>query len=253
MEFYGAVLGWAFERRADTRGEPYYVAVLAGEPVAGIRPARRTRPYWTVYLATPDLARLTSRAIGFGGRAVAEAEVLPGVGTTALVEAPAGAVFGACQLAGDWAFTAGVPRSLVWAEYITHHAQAADEYFGELFGFTGRQFGDGIADDYMVWYAGEDSVIGRVRMMPGTPAEVPARWIAHFEINPEEAFDDVVSAAHQLGGRLRFRPYVSTLGRVAVLYDSTGARFALIDPAQAAEDGAGQGPGSAAVDDPFDD
>lgn len=248
MLFYQHVLGWEYEERTDSGGDPYYVATLVGEPVAAIRPTAQALPDWTVYLATPDLASTVHHAELLGGKPIETAHRVPKVGLKALLESPAGGLFGACQLAPDWAFTAGVPDSLVWAEFITHLAPQADAFFGELFGFTGQQFGDGVDDDYMVWYVGDDSVIGRARMMPGTPLTVPARWIAHFRTPLDRDFDDAVSIAHEAGARLRFPAYSSELGRVAMLADATGARFALIDPALAVTGGGGSG-----ADDPFDD
>lgn len=248
MLFYQRVMGWEYEERTDSDGQPYYVALLMGEPVAGIRPAARSLPDWTLYLATGDLTALLKLSDLLGGQTIDTAHGVPRVGLKAVVEAPAGAAYGAVQLAPDWGFTAGVPNSLVWAEFITHLAPQADQYFAELFGYTGRQFGDGVADDYMVWYAGEDSVIGRARMMPGTPPNTPARWIAHFRTPLDRDFDDAVTFAHEAGARLRFPAYSSQLGRVAMMSDPTGARFALIDPSLAVEGGGGSG-----ADDPFDD
>jgi predicted enzyme related to lactoylglutathione lyase len=248
MAFYHQVMGWEYVQRADGDGQPYYVATLVDEPVAAIRPVREGFADWTLYLATADLAATLKMSDLLGGKTIETTHVVPRVGKKALVEAPAGAVFGICQLAGDWAFTAGVPNSLVWAEFITHLAPQADQYFGELFGYTGQQVGNGIDDDYMVWYAGQDSVIGRARMMPGTPMTVPARWVAHFRTPLDRDFDDAVVLAHEAGARLRFSPYASELGKVAVMSDPTGVRFALIDPALAVEHGGGSG-----ADDPFDD
>lgn len=248
MEFYQRVMGWEYEQRKDSEGQPYYVALLVGEPVGAIRPAARSLPDWTVYLATGDLVALVKMSDLLGGHTIDNAHNVPRVGMKAVIEAPAGGEFGAIQLAPDWGFTAGVPNSLVWAEFITHLAPQADQYFGELFGFTGRQMGDGVADDYMVWYAGDDSVIGRARMMPGTPMNVPARWIAHFRTPLDRHFEEALVLAHDAGARLRFPAYSSELGRVAMMSDPTGARFALIDPALAVEGGGGSG-----ADDPFDD
>jgi uncharacterized protein len=247
MDFYAAVLGWEFVQRVDSGGMPYYVATAAGDPVAGIRPVEWPVTDWTVFLATGNLPGLVHRSEQLGGRTVEAGHVVPRVGTKALIEAPAGALFGACEIGPDWTFTAGVPNSLVWAEFITHLAPQADQYFGELFGFSGRQFGDGADDDYMVWYVGQDSVIGRVRMMPGTPPDVPARWIAHFRTRLDQDFDEAVHIAHDAGGRLRFSPYTSQLGKVAVMSDPTGARFALIDPTLATSGGGTR------ADDPYDD
>lgn len=248
MAFYHRVLGWEYEQRVDAAGSPYLVAMIVGEPVAAIRPTSTALPDWTVYLATPDLADTVHHAELLGATTIEPRHEAPKVGHTALLESPAGAVFGACQVAPDWAFTAGVPNTLVWVEFITHRAPQADAFFGELFGFTGQQFGDGADDDYMVWYVGEDSVIGRVRMMPGTPLDVPARWIAHFRTALDRDFDDAVVLAHEAGARLRFPAYTSQLGKVAMMSDATGARFAIIDPALAVTGGGGSG-----ADDPFDD
>lgn len=246
MEFYHAVLGWDYAQRVDGDGRPYYVATVDDEPVAGIRPVEWVAAEWVVFLATTNVADLVRVSAELGGRTVEEAHVVPRVGTKAVIQAPVGALFGACEIAPDWSFAAGLPTSLVWAEFITHFAPQADRYFGELFGYSGRQFGDGRDDDYMVWYVGDDSVIGRVRMMPGTPRDVPARWVAHFRIPLGQDFEQAVVNAHNAGARLRFRPYTSQLGRVAVMSDLTGGRFALIDPTLASN-------GAIRADDPFDD
>jgi hypothetical protein len=247
LAFYHKVMGWDFEQRVDDDGSPYYVATSFGEPVAGIRPAAGPTTGWTVFLATTDLTGLIRRSEAMGGRTVESSHVVAQVGTKAVIESPAGAPFGACEIAPDWAFTAGMPNSLAWAEFVTHLASQADQYFGELFGYGGRQFGDGCDDDYMVWYVGDDSVIGRVRMMPGTPKDVSARWITHFRTPLDRELDQSVLIAHDAGARLRLRPYASPLGKVAVMSDPTGARFALIDPALVVNDR------RIGADDPFDD
>lgn len=129
-----------------------------------------------------------------------------------------------------WAFAAGTPGALGWIEYITRHAPQADRFYTRLFGYRGHQFGDGTTVDYLVYYTGDDSVIGRVRMDPGTPADVPPRWIAHFVLQPHHDFDQTLRRAHAAGARLRFPPYPSTLGKVAVLSDPHGTRFASLNP-----------------------
>ncbi|SEP53096.1 VOC family protein [Amycolatopsis saalfeldensis] len=249
MRFYQRLFGWEYQRVKDSGGQDYVLALLDGEPVAGLRPHPGAILDWTLYLATPDLASACAQVIRLGGTVLeTRPAVVPGVGAKLLIDDPSGATVGLVQPAVDYGFTAGVPGSLVWIEFVTRQAELADRFYSHLFGYTQRQFGDGDAVDYMVYSIGPDSVIGRVRMALDTPADVPPRWIAHFAVDPELGFDRTLHEARGAGARLRFAPYSSTLGKVAVLSDPTGTRFALIDPALASD-----WDYHSAVDDPYGD
>jgi hypothetical protein len=71
---------------------------------------------------------------------------------------------------------------------------------------------------------------------------------ARPQVNPDFGFEQTLGRASAAGGRLRLPPDPSTLGRVAVLSDPQGTRFAIIDPALASD-----WDYTAAVDDPYDD
>ena len=248
MRFYETVLCWDYRRLRDSSGRDCALALLDGEPVAGVLPHPDPVRDWTPYLATPDLPAATETVYQLCGRILATPHRVPGVGATVLADDPHGATLGLAQPEPGWAFTAGVPGSLVWLEFITRHPRTTDRFYHRLFGYTQRQFGDGRTTDHMVYTTGGDSVLGRVRMDPGTPATVPPRWIAHFAVHPGDGFSRTLHRARAAGARLRFRPYTSTLGRIAVLSDPAGTRFALIDPGLAADWDHGS-----AVDDPYDD
>ncbi|GLY65005.1 hydrolase [Amycolatopsis taiwanensis] len=249
MRFYHEVLGWTFQRLRDAGGHDYVQALVSDEPVAGLRPHNHSVRDWTLYLSAWDLAATTERARRLGGVVLEpRPHALPGVGAPVLIDDPSGAGVGLLELAGGQAFTAGVPGSLVWVEFVTRHAALADRFFGRLFGYTQRQFGDGHQVDYVVYSIGDDSALGRVRMALDTPADTPPRWIAHFAVHPDVGFNESLRRAHSAGARLRFPPYTSSLGKVAVLSDPLGTRFALIDPSLAAEWEYGS-----AADDPYDD
>ena len=58
----------------------------------------------------------------------------------------------------------------------------------------------------------------------------------------------LAAAARLAGARLRLKPYHASLGKVAVLGDPLGTRFAIIDPALANDWDYSSG-----ADDPYDD
>jgi hypothetical protein len=246
--FYGSVFGWKFEERNDAAGGDYTVALLDGEPVAGLRHHVGPIRDWTLYLATRDLDTTARDVRRFGGKVIENRHVIPGVGAKMLVDDPSGATVGICQPDQDWQFTVGLPGSLVWAEFVTRRAAVADRFFGALFGYEQRQVGDGKQVDHMVWYVDGESVLARVRMAEHTPGDVPPRWIAHFGVDPDIGFDQTLRDVRSHGARLRFKPYTSSIGKVAVLSDSKGTRFAIIDSSLATDDGY-----RSANDDPYDD
>lgn len=241
--FYSTLFGWEYEDNAG-----YTVATLFGDPVAGLRHDENGALGWAPYLSTPDIDTTATRAKRYGGKLIGDRIPVPELGTKAVMLDPAGTPVGLCTPGNDWRFTAGLPGSLVWAELVTARATLADRFFGAVFGHEHKQFGDGRRFDYMVWYSGEESVLARVRMALGTPPDVPARWIAHFAVDPDVGFDATLALARKHGARLRFKPYTSALGRVAVLADPLGTRFAIIDPEQADDQAWGW-----AADDPYDD
>ncbi|MEU7481766.1 VOC family protein [Lentzea sp. NPDC042327] len=248
--FYGSVFGWRYHWIKDGAGEDYAIALLDGEPVGGVRPLERATLDWTPYLAVADLAAAGERVRRLGGTALETRQhVLPGLVAKVLADDPSGATVGLAQPVADgWGFTAGVPGALVWLEFVTRAPRQADPFYGALFDFRQRQVGDGTAVDHVVYSTGGDTVIGRVRMAPDTPATVPPRWIAHFAVPPGLDFAETLHRARTAGARLRFQPYPSPLGQVAVLADPLGTRFAIIDP-ELASDWDDHSP----ADDPYDD
>lgn len=233
MRFYEAVFGWRYEFRDDNDKTDYVIATVDGVPVAGLRHSPNLALQWNLYFATPDMTSTLSTAGRLGARITESGHVVPGVGTKSLVNAPDAAPIGVCEPSTDWDFQAGEPASLGWAEYVTHQPHHANRFLSHLFEFTQKQFDYGDQVKYRVFHSEGNSVLATVGMDRNTPRQVPPRWIAHFGAPSDRDFTETVRIACSSGGRLRFKPYSSPLGRVAVLSDPLGTRFAVMDPAPA--------------------
>ena len=203
-------------------------------------------------MAPYETSRTTEEAddVGTGRRKVTRYVVpvaVAGVGTKTVLMSPADAEFGLLQPEPSWEFDVGLPGMLMWPELVTIRAQAADTFFHELFGYGAEQFGSN--QDYSVWFLGDESVMARVSMVrehigPGTRPH----WLLYLGADPEVGVNELVRRAVGMEARVRVVPYDSSLGRVAVLRDPTGARFALVDHTQAPAEEA-----TAANFDPYED
>jgi uncharacterized protein len=108
--------------------------------------------------------------------------------------------------------------------------------------------------DYTTWSRGGRTLLGRLQMNKdwATPG-IGAHWMLHFAVDPRTGTDAAVDRVLKLGGRVDFDPYDSELGRIARVADPSGAAFALIDTTQRLDLTTDLPPGSARVDDPYDD
>lgn len=248
-EFYAEVFGWRYESRQDSRSGEHTIALHDGFPVASLRAADDGKSRWRLYLATADCEQAREQAEQHGAEVKIPESRVTGVGTKILLTGPSGAEFGLLKPEKSWQFDVGLPGTLMWAELLTIKAQTADLFFQELFGYTAQQFGTENQLDYSVWYLGDESVLARVSMLRDYIAEgTRPHWLIYLGADPEVGTDELVRNAVAANGRVRVDPYDATLGRVAVLRDPCGARFAVVDASQAPGEF-----GSAANYDPYED
>lgn len=250
-DFYAGLFGWEYRIHRESVTGEHTIAYNDGYPVASVCEAAPGKgSEWRLYLATDSCANAIERARSMGSEVVHPTSTVPGVGTKAVLTSPVDAEFGLLQPEEAWQFDVGLPGTLMWAELVAIKAQAADQFFPRLFGYTAEQFGHADhAADYVVWYLGDESVLARVSMVRDyiTPTTRP-HWLLYLGADAKQGTDALMRDAVMLGGRVRVDPYDSSIGRVGVLRDPTGARFALIDPTQAVGNYA-----TAANYDPYDD
>jgi predicted enzyme related to lactoylglutathione lyase len=95
-KFYSSTIGWTFDGMPMPNGT-YWVAKMAGEPVAGIFPMigpdfDGVPENWLPYLAVDDVdARLKAAKAG-GAKVTREPFDVPSVGRIAIIQAPGGAM-----------------------------------------------------------------------------------------------------------------------------------------------------------------
>lgn len=253
-DFYARLFGWSYQINPTRDRGQYTTALCAGGPVAGLTGVTRQPVAWRLYLASANIEHTAQVVRQRGGRVLEGPLDAPGPGRALVGMDPTGAVIGFWQPAAPRTLHTAYPGSLSWAELNTWDGPRADEFFATVSGYHQRQIGDGISVDYTTWSRGGATMLGRLQMNENwADPDVTAHWMLHFAVNPRTGTDAAVDRVLKLGGRVDVDPYDGELGRIARVADPSGAVFALIDPTQRLEPPPGLPPGSARVDDLYDD
>ena len=105
-KFYTELLGIDLDKETmpTPEGEDYHMLTVEGVPVAGVMPSPEhlvemgVPPHWEVYFRVDDATATVETAKSLGATVHFGPEVLPMVGTFAVIQDPQGAVFGIQQL-----------------------------------------------------------------------------------------------------------------------------------------------------------
>ncbi len=118
------------------------------------------------------------------------------------------------------------PGTFCWVELGTSDGEAAKKFYTGLFGwdFTDTPIGPGMVYT-MLKQDGKD-VGALYQLMPEMKAQgIPPHWLSYVSVT---SADETAAKAKEAGGALMKEPFdVSTVGRMAVVQDPTGAVFAL--------------------------
>lgn len=93
--FYGAVLGWTFDKAPMGDGSSYWIIKSGGQMVGGIfemvHPSFAGVPeHWFTHIAVDDLDARLAIVRAQGGRVTREPFAVPGVGRLAVLQAASG-------------------------------------------------------------------------------------------------------------------------------------------------------------------
>lgn len=222
-DFYAAVLGWEYRLRGDGP-DAYSHVVVDGGVAAGLGPVNDAQPGgWSVYLATADAEATARAAVAAGGRVVHGPEAIGPQGRVLFVADPSGAVTGAWQ-AGALIGSGVVNEtgSVVWADLHTSEPDASRAFLRAVFGLEADTFDDAPASYTTLRLADEGFPCGGVGPLFDEPE---AGWLVYFLVDDTDAAADSAAAA---GGTVESPPEDTQFGRMAVLADLHGARFAVM-------------------------
>ncbi|MCX4804486.1 VOC family protein [Streptomyces sp. NBC_01214] len=218
--FYSSLFGWeALELPGG-----YVNFALRAEKIVGaikLKEGEEHSAGWSVYFMTDDLVETTKAVEAAGGRVVSPPRKVSVAGSAAVYRAHDGALFGAWE--PDKHPGSGLvrePGTPSWFGLSTPDVNGSAAFYEQVFGWTALPPTAG--DTTRVTAAGDAEEFGGITEGPADSTG----WSLHFGVEDVEAA--TVTAA-SLGGTVVSAPTdVTGVGRVAVLKDPSGVRFALV-------------------------
>lgn len=216
--FYSELFGW----ESDTRGE-HLVCTLRGRDVAGF--VRGDEPAWRTHVWVESADRAADEARDAGGKVLAEPADVPGVGRTATLADPAGAVFAVAEPDPHrGAQVVNEPGAWAMSALSTPDTEAANAFYHRVFGWETDSFGPATLYRLPGFVGGEpQQPVPRDLVAVGLPGEAP-RWAVDFWVDDVDA---TAEHAERLGGAVLQPPQDAQVGRTAVLADPQGAVFSV--------------------------
>ncbi|MFC9886717.1 VOC family protein [Streptomyces pilosus] len=227
-EFYGALFGWEFRPGPEQPG-PYVRALLNGHAVAGIGvfPADRRLPVaWTPYFASDDVDATAHTVRSCGGTVGVGPLDAGRAGRLAIGSDPGGAVFGIWQPAGHTGHPlTGTPGTPAWNELTTYETTHVAKFYETVFGHDEERTVSADRDHVTLHLDGRP-VAAVHGLGNALPRDRGPHWTTYFAVTDT---DEAVDRVRHLGGRILEPPRDGDHGRVAVVADPEGARFAVVE------------------------
>jgi predicted enzyme related to lactoylglutathione lyase len=222
-DFYGGLFGWDYTDNPIPEGGVYVMATLGGRAAAAMFESTDRHPAWASYVTVDDLDATTAKAGELGANVLAEPFDVMEVGRMSTIQDPTGAVF--CLWEPRTSIGAEVvntPGALSMNQLNTSDPEAAQRFYGELFGWSF----DKVSDEPPYWgiHRGDRLNGGMMPLPPGAP--MPSHWLVYFGI------DDLDAAAERIGssgGAVMVEATEVPAGRFVVARDPQGAIFALFE------------------------
>lgn len=234
-DFYSHVVPW----KTQDSGMPSYTLWMSGKFRAGGLMAlpedgSATPPHWIIYIGTPDVDATVTAAQGLGGKVLKGAADIPNVGRFAVLSDPQGAAFAVFTpqpSSADGAPPGGGVGDFTWHELATTDADAAFNFYSQLFGWSkGAAHDMGEMGVYQLLSHGGQDVGGIFKSRDNS---TPPSWLSYVRV-PDAA--KAANAAKSGGGRILNGPMEVPGGSwVAQILDPQGGAFAVVEAPRTAK------------------
>jgi predicted enzyme related to lactoylglutathione lyase len=226
--FYSELFNWEAEDLPTGMGGVYTMFRIDGKNVAGMgamspeMQAQGIPPYWTSYVKHDDVDAVAQKAPEAGGTVMVEPFDVMEEGRMAIIQDPTDAVFGVWQPHNHTgAQLINTVNALSWNELQTRDVDAAQAFYGDVFGWTYEADPSG----YVTVLQAEGRQAGMMQL-DERMADVPPNWSIYFMVDDAEA---TAAKAEELGGRVLVPPSpAGDVGTFSVLQDPQGAVFSVI-------------------------
>jgi uncharacterized protein len=230
-QFYAKLFGWTFQDKGPP-GSHYALALLNGEPVAGLihhplREGEKRQPYWLTFIAVTDVDAVGRSAIGSGGSIVVAPRTYAARGRQAVLTDPQGAPFAVIASAsGDAPDDLAENGAWIWSSLLTQDPEAGIAFYQNVFGYEVFELrsDDGLQHAVL---ASDNFARASVNALPSDAAHRHAHWLNFVRVADAT---DMAARAATLGGSVLVAPRLDRHGgRFAVIADPTGAPFGVME------------------------
>lgn len=217
--FYTTLFGWSYNDVPIGESQIYSMAVRDGKTVAALFAGDRP-PHWGCYFSVASVEESTAKAKELGANVMAEPFDVMDAGRMSVFADPTGAIASLWEARNSvGAQLVNQAGALTWCDLLTRDADAAEAFYGGLFGWTFEAIPGG--QGYRVIKNGERSNGG---IQPLETPETPPSWMPYFG---HEDLGRLLGEIDGLGGRVFNGPIQMPQGSIAVLGDPQGAAFAV--------------------------
>jgi len=187
-------------------------------------PAGSETSHWRSYLSVEDVDASARKVVEAGGKTLAPAFDVPGVGRIQSVADPQGGAFRLFRSSeGDGPRPEG-PGTFNWNELWCKDAPQAVAFYERAFGFTHKVMAMPNGS-YFVLSTGETMRCG---IMQSPTPELPVHWLPYVHVGD---VDTTMRQVKTMGAKIETDPTnVPNVGRFTIVRDLQGARLGLITP-----------------------